>query len=433
MSPLTIAIIIMCVTFIGFMALSVPISLCIVISTAVPFLYLDVPLAIVPQKMSDGLNNFALLTIPFFILAGQIMGEGGLARRLVRFALLGFGRFRGGLSLVDCIACLLFGNISGSAAADIASVGSVMIPDMAKQGYPIEYATGLTIAAAVQGVVVPPSHNLILYSIAVGGVVSISSLFVAGIIPGLVICVILMIGTYIIARKRGYVQLTHIPKEEKNRVIFDGILSIMPAFLILGGIFTGWFTASESGAVACLYAFLITIFYYKELDLKKFWKVIFKTLRIVSLVFFLMAASAAFSYLLAYLNIPEMVTNGLLAISSNKYVVFFIINVLLILLSAPMDMAPLIMIMTPILLPVTKDLGMDPIHFGIVMMLNLGIGLTIPPHGSVLFVGCGLNHLDIMKVTKAMLPLYLILIICLLVITNVPIISMFLPHLLNMK
>lgn len=432
MSTLTIAIIIMIASFVGLMLLSVPISLCIVISTIAPFLFLHVPLEIVPQKLSDGLNNYALLTIPFFILAGQIMGEGGLARRIVRFALMGFGKYRGGLGFVDCIACLLFGNISGSATADIASIGSIMIPNMVKQGYPVEYATGLTIAASVQGVVVPPSHNLILYSLAAGGVISISSLFVAGVVPGFVICFVLMTGSYIIARKRGYVVTERIPKEEKKKVIFDGIMSLMPAIIILGGIFSGWFTATESGAIACLYAFIVTFFFYKEIELKEMWPIIFKTLRIVSLVFFLMAASAAFSYLLTYLQIPNMVTQGLLHVSSNKYIIFLIINILLLLLSAPMDMAPLILIMTPILLPVTKQLGMDPLQFGIVMMLNLGIGLTIPPHGSVLFVGCALNDLDIMRTTKSMVPLYLILIVALLLITFIPAISLTLPHMFGL-
>ena len=429
MDHTTIEIIVLTITFIGLMLIRVPISLCIVASTLVVFLMEDFGLELISHKMIDGLNNYALLTIPFFILAGQIMGEGGLAKRLIKFALLGFGRFKGGLAMVNCLACLLFGNISGSAAADMASVGTVMIPQMVKKGYSKEFATSLTISASIQGVVVPPSHNLILYALAYGASApSINALFLAGVFPGFVICAILMIAGRFLAIRNGYTVIEIIPKEEHGKVIFDGIFSIMPCVIILGGIFTGWFTATEAGAIACLYAFIITFFFYKDISIKDFWPIILKTLRICSLVFFLMAASAAFSYVLTILRIPDMVTHLLLGISSNPLILLFIIACLLILLSAPMDMAPLIMIMTPILKPVILNMHVDPLHFGIIMMLSLGIGLTIPPHGAVLFIGCALTDTPIGRAVRHMVPFYAILFICLMVIIYVPQLSLYLPH-----
>ena len=432
MDHTTIEIIVLTITFIGLMLIRVPISLCIVSSTLSVFLMENFGLDLIAHKMIDGLNNYALLTIPFFILAGQIMGEGGLAKRLIRFALLGFGRFKGGLAMVNCLACLLFGNISGSASADMASVGTVMIPQMVQKGYSKEFATSLTISASVQGVVVPPSHNLILYALAYGAAApSINALFLAGVLPGFVICAILMFAGRFLAIRKGYVVNEIIPKEEHGKIIFDGIFSIMPCVIILGGIFTGWFTATEAGAIACLYAFIVTFFFYRDIPIKDFWPIILKTLRICSLVFFLMAASAAFSYVLTILRIPDLITQLLLGITSNPLIVLFIIACLLILLSAPMDMAPLIMIMTPILKPVILNMHIDPIHFGIIMMLSLGIGLTIPPHGSVLFIGCALTDTPIGKAVRNMLPFYLILFICLMVIIYVPQLSLWLPKFMH--
>jgi tripartite ATP-independent transporter DctM subunit len=429
MDHTTIEIIVLTTTFIGLMLIRVPISLCIIFSTLSVFLMENFGLDLISHKMIDGLNNYALLTIPFFILAGQIMGEGGLAKRLIRFALLGFGRFKGGLAMVNCLACLMFGNISGSASADMASVGTVMIPQMVQKGYSKEFATSLTISASVQGVVVPPSHNLILYALAYGAAApSINALFMAGVLPGLVICAILMFASRFLAIRKGYIVNEVIAKEEYKKTIVDGIFSIMPCVIILGGIFSGWFTATEAGAIACLYAFIITLFFYKDIPLKDFWLIILKTLRICSLVFFLMAASSAFSYVLTILRIPDMITQLLLGISSNPLIVLFIMACLLILMSAPMDMAPLIMIMTPILKPVLINMHIDPIHFGIIMMLSLGIGLTIPPHGSVLFIGCALTDTPIGKAVRNMLPFYFILFACLMVIIYVPQLSLWLPQ-----
>ncbi|MCS0542727.1 TRAP transporter large permease, partial [Aeromonas veronii] len=292
---------------------------------------------------------------------------------------------------------------SGSAVADVSSVGSVMIPMMKKKGYEADYAVGVTIASAIQGVVVPPSHNLVLYSLAAGGV-SIASLFMAGIVPGAIMLAALCITGYIIARKRGYQKADPVPRNQIGSIILHGILSLSPAVIILGGIMSGIFTATESGALACLYSFILAFGVYRDAPFSSIWPILKRTLKTVSMVFFLIAASAAFGWLLAYLKIPAAVTDLLLSISDNPIIILLIINIILLLLGAPMDMAPMILIMTPILLPVVTSFGMDPVQFGIILILNAGIGLLTPPVGTVLFVGCAIGKVSIAEGTKAMLP-----------------------------
>ncbi|ULT57312.1 TRAP transporter large permease [Neobacillus drentensis] len=430
MDQTTIAIIILLVSFVIMLLLRFPVALTLAGSTVITMIYLNMPLEVIGQRMIQGVNSFALLTIPFFILAGQLMNEGGLAARLINFAMLAVGRVRGGLAMVNVLACLLFGNISGSAAADVSSIGSVMIPMMKKKGYSKEFATGLTSAAAIQGVVVPPSHNLILYSLASGGV-SIATLFMAGVVPGILLCVALMFVSRILAIRQGFTQTTVIEKKEVPKVIKDGIISVMPIVIILGGIFSGWFTASESGAIAVLYAIIVTFFVFKEIPFSRMWTILIRTFRTVSMVLFLIAASNALGYVLAFLQVPNMVTNGLLSISDNPIIILLIINVLLLILGCGMDMAPLILIMTPILLPVVTSLGMDPVHFGIILMLNLGIGLLTPPVGTVLFIGSAIGEVPIMKAAKAMAPFGLVLLAALMILTYVPSISLWLPKVLG--
>lgn len=429
----SIAIIILCASFVLLVLFRFPISLTLAGSSIITLLYLKIPLAAIGQTMIQGMNSFTLLTIPFFILAGQIMGEGKMALRLINLAQVLVGGIRGGLAMVNSVACMFFGNISGSAVADVSSIGSVMIPMMKKKGYDTDYAVGVTVSSAIQGVVVPPSHNLVLYSLAAGGGISISSLFLAGIVPGILMCVTLMITSYFIAVKRGYQKAEPVEKKEIPGIIRDGLFSMMTAIIILGGIFTGWFTATESGAIACLYSFILTFFVYKDIPLSRMWLILEKTLRTVALVLFLIASSAAFGWVLAYLKIPGLITDWMLTISSNPIIILLIINVLLLVLGAPMDMAPLILIMTPILLPVVTAIGMDPVHFGIIMMLNTGIGLLTPPVGTVLFVGCALGNITIDQGTRAMMPFFYALCVILLILTYIPDLVMWLPHLVQGK
>jgi TRAP-type C4-dicarboxylate transport system permease large subunit len=406
----TIGIIILLSSFVILVLLRFPIALTLVASSLLTVIYMKIPLPVIGQQMIQGMNSFSLLAIPFFILTGQIMSEGGLATRIVNFASLLVGRIRGGLAMVNSVAALFFGNISGSAVADVSSVGSVMIPMMKKKGYEADYAVGVTIASAIQGVVVPPSHNLVLYSLAAGGV-SIASLFMAGVVP-------------------GYGKADPVPKSQIGGILLHGLLSLSPAIIILGGIMSGWFTATESGALACLYSFILAFVIYREAPISSIWKILTRTMRTVSMVFFLIAASASFGWILAYLQIPAMVTDLFLSISDNPLIILLIINILLLLLGAPMDMAPMILIMTPILLPVVTSFGMDPVHFGIVLILNAGIGLLTPPVGTVLFVGCAIGKVSIQQGTKAMMPFFYALLVVLLIITYIPEVVMWLPNML---
>jgi tripartite ATP-independent transporter DctM subunit len=345
---------------------------------------------------------------------------------MVNLASLLVGRIRGGLALVNCIACMFFGNISGSAAADVASIGSVMIPAMKKKGYEADYSVGLTISAAIQGVVVPPSHNLVLYSIVAGGL-SIKSLFLGGVVPGFILLFTLMIVAYWMAVKRGYPPSDPVPKSEWGGIILHGVISLSPAFVILGGIISGIFTATESGALAVMYSFILAFLVYRDAPLSSFWNVLKRTMRTVLMVYFLIAASAAFGYVMAFLQIPDMITSWFLSISENPYVILMLINILLLILGGPMDMAPMILILTPVLLPVATAIGMDPIHFGLVLIFNAGMGLLTPPVGTVLFIGCAIGGVTISQGTRAMMPFFLAMIVVLLILTYVPQTVLWLP------
>lgn len=426
MDDTTFAVWVLAVSFFAFVLLRLPVALSLFASAVLTMTAMDVPLPTIGQQMIHGVSSFSLLAIPFFILTGQIMGEGGLALRLVNLAGLLVGRIRGGLALVNCIACMFFGNISGSAGADAASVGSVMIPAMKKKGYDADYAVGLTISAAIQGVVVPPSHNLVLYSITAGGL-SIASLFLAGIVPGFILLFSLMAVAYFMAIKRGYPPSDPVPKSEVRGIVIHGLLSLSPAFIILGGIISGIFTATESGALSVCYSFFLASVVYRELPMSRVWPVMKRTLRTVLMVYFLIAASAAFGYVMAFLQIPDMITQWFLSISDNKYVILMLINVLLLILGGPMDMAPMILILTPVLLPVAKAIGMDPIHFGLVLIFNAGMGLLTPPVGTVLFIGCAIGNVSISQGTKAMMPFFYAMTVVLLVITYIPQVVLWLP------
>jgi tripartite ATP-independent transporter DctM subunit len=419
-------------SFVVLLLLGIPIALCLVVASVLTGLYLDMPLQVVGQHMLQSLNSYSILAIPLFILAGEIMGSGGISSRLIDLSNLLVGRFRGGLAMVNVVTCMFFGGITGSAVADASSIGSIMIPMMKKKGYPADYSVAVTCTASIQGVIVPPSHNLILYSLAAGGV-SINALFAAGILPGVFLCIALMVAAYVMAVKRNFPKGETIPKERWTSIIIQGVLSLTTALIIIGGIFLGIFTANESAAVAVLYAFLITTFVFKEMTLKKGIEIFVETFRKLAVVLFLISASAAFSFFMSVLNVPDMIFHGMQSVSHNKYVLLIMMNIFLLLLGLIMDMAPIILVATPIMLPLVTQVGMDPVQFGIILMLNLGIGLIHPPIGSALFVGCSIGGISMEKSFVAMLPLLGIMLAVLLVITYVPGVAMFLPHLMGAR
>ncbi|AUV45456.1 MULTISPECIES: TRAP transporter large permease [Citrobacter] len=411
------------------LAIGVPVAYAVGISAIIGAWYIDIPLEAVMIQLTSGVNKFSLLAIPFFILAGAIMAEGGIARRLVNFAYIFVGFIRGGLSLVNIVASTFFGAISGSSVADTASIGSVMIPEMDKKGYPRDFAAAVTASGSVQAILTPPSHNSVIYSLATGGTVSIAALFIAGILPGLLLSLSLMVMCVAFAHKRGYPKGERVPFRQALKIFVDTLWGLMTVVIIMGGILSGIFTATESAAIACLWAFFVTMFIYRDYKWSELPKLMFRTVKTVTIVMILIGFAAAFGAVMTYMQLPMRITEAFTSISDNKYVILMCINIMLLLIGTLMDMAPLILILTPVLLPVTNALGIDPVHFGMIMLVNLGIGLITPPVGSVLFVASAVSKQKIEQVVKAMLPFYLVLFLVLLLVTYIPAISLFLPKL----
>ena len=385
-------------SFFVLMMLGVPVAYSLGLAALVGALWIDLPLDAVMIQLASGINKFSLLAIPFFVLAGAIMAEGGMARRLVAFAGVLVGFIRGGLSLVNILASTFFGAISGSSVADTASVGSV------------------------QAILIPPSHNAVLYSLAAGGSVSIAALFMAGVLPGLLMGLTLAALCLITARRLNY------PKGE----VIALKQALMTMVIILGGILSGVFTANESASIAVLWAFFVTMFIYRDYKWRDLPRLVHRTVKTVTVVMILIGFAAAFGYLMTLMMIPMKVTAFITSLSDNKYVILGLINLLLMLLGCLMDMSPLILILTPILLPVATSLGIDPVHFGMIMMVNLGIGLITPPVGTVLFVGSAVAKLSLGVVTRAMMPFFIALFILLLMVTYMPWLSLWLPRLLGL-
>lgn len=415
------------------LAVGMPVAFAVGLSAIVGALWIELPLEAIMIQITSGVNKFTLLAIPFFILAGAIMAEGGIARRLVNFAYIFVGFIRGGLSLVNIVASTFFGAISGSSVADTASIGSVMIPEMERKGYPREYAAAVTASGSVQAILIPPSHNSVIYSLAAGGSVSIATLFIAGVLPGLLLGVSLMVMCLGFAHKRGYPKGERIPFKQALKIFFDALWGLMTVVIILGGILTGVFTATESAAVACVWAFFVTMFIYRDYKWNELPKLMFRTVKTVSIVMILMGFAAAFGAVMTYMQLPARITEFFTSLSDNKYVILMYLNVMLLLIGTLMDMAPIILILTPVLLPVTNSLGIDPVHFGMIMMVNLGIGLITPPVGSVLFVASAVSKQKIETVVRAMLPFYFMLLLVLAMVTYIPWVSLWLPHALGMN
>lgn len=410
------------------MLVGMPVAYTLGLAALVGALWIDLPLDGVMIQIASGVNKFSLLAIPCFVLAGAIMAEGGMARRLVAFAGVLVGFVRGGLSLVNILASTFFGAISGSSVADTASIGSVLIPAMEKEGYPRDFSTAVTVSGSVQAILIPPSHNAVIYSMAAGGTVSVAALFMAGVFPGLLLGLSLAVYCLFVARKRNFPKGRVIPMREALRICVDAMWGLMTMLIILGGIMTGVFTATESASIAVVWAFFVTMFIYRDYKWGDLPKLVHRTVKTVCIVMILIGFAASFGYIMTLMQIPMKITTAFTTFSDNRYVILGMINLMLLALGTLMDMAPLILILTPILLPVVKMLGVDPVHFGMIMMVNLGIGLITPPVGAVLFVGSAVAKLRIEQVVRAMGPFFLILLLVLILVTYVPAISLWLPR-----
>lgn len=417
-------------SFFVLMIVGMPVAYAMGAAALIGAWWIDIPLDALMIQIAAGVNKFSLLAIPFFVLAGAIMAEGGMSRRLVAFAGVLVGFIRGGLSLVNILASTFFGAISGSSMADTASIGSVLIPEMEKKGYPRDFATAVTVSGSVQAILIPPSHNAVIYSLAAGGTVSIAALFLAGVLPGLLLGLTLAILCLVIARRRNFPAGRRIPMAEAIRISIDALWGLMTMVIILGGILSGVFTATESAAIAVLWAFFVTMFIYRDYRWRDLPKLVHRTVKTLSIVMILIGFAAAFGYVMTLMMIPQQITAGITALSSNPLMVLLLINVLLLVLGTLMDMAPLILIMTPILMPVVKAIGVDPVHFGMIMMVNLGMGLITPPVGGVLFVGSAIAKLPIERVVKALYPFFGAMLLVLAAVTYLPWISLWLPNLL---
>ena len=414
----------------GCIAIGVPIAYALGLAALAAAWWIDLPPEAIMLQVSAGVTKFSMLTIPFFVLAGAIMAEGGMARRLVAFAnaLVGVFRLRGGLAVVDIVATTFLSGISGSAVADISAVGSVMIPQMEKAGYPRVFSTNVTMSASVQALLIPPSHNAVIYSLATGGTISILSLFLAGVMPGLLLGFSLVVLCLVMAYRNRYPTGEPVAPRAAFGMAVSAFWGMITLVIILGGILAGVFTAVEAGAVACVWAFLVTMFVYRDLRWRDLPGLVHRTLRTVSMVMTLIAFASAVGYVMALMQAPAKITAAFLTVSDNKYVILMLINVLLLVLGCLLDMAPAILICTPILLPVMKNFGVDPVHFGMIMMLNLGIGLCHPPVGSILFVGCAVGKVRIEDVMREIWPFYLVMFAVLMAVTYVPAISLWLVH-----
>lgn len=429
MESTAIATLILFVTFFGLIALRLPITFSLIASTLAAGFYLQVPVVAIFQRMGQGVYSFSFLAIPFFILAGEIMGAGSITNKLVKVADLFVGRFVGGFAQVNILASTFFGAVSGSATADVASVGSMLIPMMEKQGYDRDFSVNVTVTSACQSMIIPPSHNMIIFALAAGSV-STGKMFLAGIVPGLLLAGSLMLVTYLIAKKRNYPRGKRYSFKEGVAILKDGILGMMTIIIILVGVTTGVYTATESAAIACVYSFVVTFFVFRDIPLRAFWGILKRSVRTLAMVLAVISAANGFCWIMSYLQIPALITSTLLGISSNKYVLLVLINIFLLVLGCIMDVAPLIVITTPVLLPVIAQIGMDPIQFGMMMLCNLAIGMCTPPVGATLFAGCAVGKIPMEKCMRGIVPFYLAMIAVVLLVTYVPAVSMTLPNLI---
>jgi tripartite ATP-independent transporter DctM subunit len=424
------AIVLLLGSFFLLIILRLPVIFAMCASTILTMLYTGTNMMTMMQRMASSINSFSLLAIPFFLLAGEIMGAGGVSDQLVEVSNALVGRFRGGLGHVNVLASMLFGGMSGSSAADIASLGPIEMRLMNDSGYDPDYSCALTITSSCQGVLIPPSHNMIIYSMAVGGV-SVGGLFMAGMIPGIMLGLLLMVANAVISYRRHYPVGEKVPFLKTHKIMAKSSPAVLTILIILCGVSFGFFTATESAAIACLWAFFVSTVLYLKLKMRMIPQLLFNVLKSLAVVFGLIASAGAFAYMVSKLNIPTLFASALIGISSSKIVVFMLINLMLLVLGCIMDMAPLILICSPILLPVCMSLGMNSITFGIMLIFNLAIGLCTPPVGNALFIGCAVGKRRLENVVKQMLPLYGVMLVGLMLVTYVPFFTSWLPTLMG--
>lgn len=416
-------------SFASLLIIGTPVAFCLGIASFVTVLYIGLPPMVVFQRLNSGVSVFALMAIPFFIFAGELMVRGDIARRLVALAGGLVGHLKGGLGQVNISASVLFGGISGSAAADASAIGGLMVPQMKARGYGADYAVNVTVTSSIIALMIPPSHNLIIYSIAGGGRISIADLFTAGLLPGLVLALSLMVAAWLVASRRGYPTEPFPGFAMLGTLFLNAVPGLLLIAIIFGGVRSGVFTASESSCIAAVYALLVTALAYRTMSWANFTAATFAAVRTTAMVLMVIGCAAAFGWLLAYLRVPASMIAFMRDISDNPIVVLLMINVILLILGTFMDMSPLIVITTPIFLPVATAFGVDPVHFGVIMILNLGIGLCTPPVGAVLFVGCAVGRIGVGEVIRTIWPFYIAAFVTLMLVTYIPGLSLWLPAL----
>lgn len=429
MTTNAIATLILVGSFILFMVFRLEICYAMGMSTVLALLYLKVPLSIVFQGLVNGSADFTLLAIPFFVFMGDLMCAGKITDRIMDLAQELVGWMRGGLAMVNCVASLLFGGISGSPVADTASLGPIECDLMGKGGYPADWSWSLTMATSIQGMLIPPSHNMVIYAVAAGSV-SIGALLMAGVLPGVVLCIVMCIYSYTYAKKKNIPVTGRFSAKGLGRAIITAFFPMLTVVIVVGGVVGGIMTATESACFAVLYALVLTLFILRTIPFRKLYSVARKTCCTMASIMVLMGVSSGFGWVVAYLGIPKMVSTFMLSVTNNRFVLLLITNVLLLFLGCFMSMGSILLIMTPILLPILKSVGVDPVQFGVIMIMNCGVGLCTPPVGGVLFVGSGISGIKLEKLSKTMLPFYSFMVIALLLMTYIPQLSLWLPSVL---
>ena len=431
MSEIAVGTFILFFTLIFLMCIRIPISFCLGISALFTAVYLDIPFLNLFQKMSTGITSFTFMCVPFFIIMAQIMTDGGISDRLTKFCNVLVGRVRGGTALVNCIVSMFFGGISGSSIADVSSIGSFLIPSMIKEGYDADYSVAVTCTSSVEGVIIPPSQNMIFYIVAAGSGLSISTMFMCGYIPGVLLTAALCVCSYVIAVKKKYPVSEKKSWKENMTIVREALLGLVTILIVAVGIVCGIFTATEAGAVAAVYALFVTVCFYHTMNFKKLIGCLMKSLKTLSTIMAIIATSSAFSYVLSYLKVPTRVATTLTNISSSPAVVMFLMVLMMAILGCFMDMGILLILLTPILYPVAMSFGFNPYHFGLIMVLTLGLGLLTPPVGTSLWAGCAIANIPIEKSLKGFLPFYFTYLVVLLIIIAFPDIALFLLRVLG--